>query len=229
MLSKLKLSIRFLISLIFISSFLSSGISIQAQETAELTLDVHEYAPYAFYQTYNFHGEGNEFAGMEVKTNFGPDKNGRYQFTLDNGGVSVVFVYALTHQGVEELAFFPEASGNSDLRYHEDSNDNRTSLILPVDVSVGGQFNRGYRDQEPLIITEIIPRYNLQGVIYYNVLVMEAQQEDFNQQTRYYYAPAVGLIKEEFIPDPDENYKIIRELKEVAGPTKFLVDLVQER
>lgn len=229
MLNKIKGFLIYFITFFLLTGFLTAGNSVQAQETAEITLEAHTYAPYAFYQSYDFYGEGNEFAGMEVKTNFGPDQNGRYQFTLDNGGVSIVFVYALTNEGVEELAFFPDASGNQDLRYQADSEDNRTSLIIPNELTVGTQFNRGYSDQDALVIKEILPRYNLQGVIYYNVLVIEPQLQEGNQRIRFYYAPAVGLIKDEFIPDINEDYSIISELTEVAAPTKFLVDQIQDR
>lgn len=188
-------------------------------------INSHVYAPYAYYQDYEFKTESGEPRGMEITTQYGPDRNGRYQFMVDHGGARVVFVYALTNKGVEELAYFPDGAPTEDLRYHEDAEDLQKSTILPAELRIGVTFSGGYRNEKTLKIIDIHDRMEINGIYYYDVVeVQDTTQAD--KAVTYFYAPGVGMITEVDQQTGQTPVKYL--LESTTGPTSKLVQLIKE-
>lgn len=209
---------KMILAAVLISNFL--GIS---QVFAQI--NSHVYAPYAYYQDYEFKTESGEAQGMEITTQYGPDRNGRYQFMVDHGGARVVFVYALTNKGIEELAYFPDGAPTEDLRYHEDAEDLQKSTILPAELRIGGSFSGGYRNEKTLKIVNIHDRMEINGIYYYDVVeVQDTTQAD--KDITYFYAPGVGMITEVDQQSGQAPVKYL--LESTTGPTSKLVQLIKE-
>lgn len=178
------------------------------------------YAPNVYYQVYDYVGEGNEFASQEVKLQYLPNENGVYQFSVSNGGTTIVFVYQMSIDGVYELAYFPETYDQTDLRNHADAIDEQKSLILPATLSIGQEFNRGYRANEAYRVVDILSTFELLGATYYNVLVIEPVTQPEGGEQRFYYAPNIGHIMDEFIfTEEAEYYPVTTSLDALKGPT----------
>lgn len=194
---------------------------VSAQETVDGLL----YAPNVFYQEYHFDGEGNEFAAQEVVLQYSPDDNGVYQFSVSNGGTTIVFVYQLTEAGVIELAYYPETYESTDLRYHDDATDDLTSLVLPANLTVGQTFYRGYHGDEAYHVIGILPTFELLGVTYYDVIVLEPVTHPEGGEQRFYYAPQIGHIMDEWLfSEEGEAYPITTSLNYVRGPAPTLYE-----
>lgn len=178
------------------------------------------YAPNVFYQVYDYLGDGNEYASQVVNLQYPPNDQGVYQFSVSNGGTSIVFVYQLSKEGVYELAYYPENYDAKDLRNHADATDSQKSLVFPATLSVGTEFKRGYRQEETYRVVDLLPTFELEGATYYNVLVVEPVNHPEGGEQRFYYAPNIGHIMDEFIfTENDDYYPVTTSLDTLKGPT----------
>lgn len=190
------------------------------QVNAQTEVDGLSYAPNVYYQVYDYAGEGNEFASQEVVLQYPPNDNGVYQFSVGNGGTTIVFVYQLSNEGVYELAYFPENYDTTDLRDHADATDIQKSLVFPATLSIGQEFNRGYHANEAHKVVDILPTFELLGATYYNVVVIEPVDHPEGGEQRFYYAPHIGHIMDEFIfTEEGEYYPVTTSLDTLKGPT----------
>lgn len=201
-------------------SFMSLGLSTRVQAQ---TLDSHLYAPFVNFINYSFAGEGNEFAPMDITLQYGPNSQGIYQFSINNGGTEVVYVYQLADQGVVELAYFPETYTADDLRSHADVLDSQKSLVLPRELSIGTAYSRGYRQEQDFTVIDIIDRLDWMDTIYYDVVVVEGVDDDGYRQT-FYYAAGVGLIYE--LWQDSEGFEVTRTLEHFNGSSSHFIKLI---
>lgn len=179
------------------------------------------YAPNVYYQEYIYDGDGMEFAAQDVKLQYAPDENGVYQFSVANAGTTIVFVYQVTDAGVIELAYFPETYESVDLRYHEDATDDLTALVLPAELTVGEVFYRGFQGDEGYHVVEILPKFDLLGIRYEEVVVVEPVTQSEDGEQRFYYAPRIGHIMDEWIftgEVDEEAHPITTNLNYLRGP-----------
>lgn len=215
---------RFIVILLSLLVAFVAGLMMR-QVNAQESVNGLDYAPNVFYQEYKYDGEGNEFASQNIELQYSPDKNGVYQFSVENGGTTIVYVYMLTDVGVVELAYFPETYGSEDLRYHSDVLDDLVSLVLPAELTVGEVFNRGYHEKEAYHVVEILPTFELLGVTYYDVVVIEPVTHPRGGEQRFYYAPQIGHIMDEWLFSEDgESYPITTSLNYLRGPAPTLYE-----
>lgn len=206
--------------LLFLIVLLASILTGAQHVNAQTSVDGLSYAPNVYYQMYDYAGEGNEFASQDVHLQYPPDENGIYQFSVSNGGTTIVFVYQMSSEGVYELAYFPETYDVSDLRGHADATDSQKSLVFPATLAVGQEFNRGYRSEQAYRVIDILPTFELLEATYYNVVVVEPVVHPEGGEQRFYYAPHIGHIMDEFIfTEDDENYPVTTSLDTLKGPT----------
>ena len=207
-----------LFSVLVLLSIVGSNVNLAKAQTS---MDGLLYAPNVYYQEYVYEGDGMEFAAQDVTLQYAPDENGVYQFSVANAGTTIVFVYQLTDTGVIELAYFPETYDSLDLRYHEDSTDDRTALVLPADLVVGEVFYRGYQGDEAYQVVEVLPTFELLGITYENVVVVEPVTHPEGGVQRFYYAPRIGHIMDEWIftGEDEAAHPITTSLNYLRGPT----------
>lgn len=189
-------------------------------------VDTRLYAPYAFYQHYDYPGEGNEFVPFQAKLQYAPDENGVYQASVSTAGTTVVYVYQLSKSGVFELAYFPENYGDEDMRNHPDAVDDIKSLVFPASLHVGDDIVRGYsQHKETYTVANIEANYSIGDAWYPNVLVLEkVGTEGYTQ--RLYYAPGVGVIKDEYIDDEFPDAPMVAQLETIKGPSSYGISLM---
>lgn len=205
----------FTLVMMLIIGLLSTPHFIHAQES----VDGLDYAPNVFYQTYQYEGEGNEFAGFETTLQYFPDENGIYQFSVSSSGTTIIYIYQITSDGIYELAYFPETYDKQDLRQHADAKDELKSLVLPAKLTVGQKFNRGYQNLQSYQVVDILDTFDLLDITYYNVVVIEPVNHPEGATQRFYYAPHIGHIMDEFIFTDEESYPITSSLYTLRGPT----------
>ncbi|MGO4927745.1 hypothetical protein ACTQ45_04195 [Fundicoccus sp. Sow4_D5] len=205
-----------LVLCLLLMTFLAGGRDANAQtEVKGLS-----YAPNVFYQVYDYLGDGNEYASQVVNLQYPPNDQGIYQFSVSTAGTSIVFVYQLSKEGVYELAYYPENYEDTDLRNHADATDSQKSLVFPATLSVGTEFKRGYRKEETYRVVDLLATFELEGATYYNVIVVEPVNHPEGGEQRFYYAPNIGHIMDEFIfTENDDDYPVTTSLDTLKGPT----------
>ncbi|HJF16250.1 MAG TPA: hypothetical protein K8V19_01275 [Globicatella sulfidifaciens] len=187
------------------------------QNKSEEKVQTINYAPFLYYENYDYIGSGNEFAGFKVVLQYPLNEEGIYQFRRDGAGTSIAFVYQLTPEGIIELSYFPETYDNTDFRDHPDTFDDSTSLIMPLELGVGDTFFSGYQEEQEYEVINILDDFTVNQVTYHDVLVLSLKQ-DTNDTTQYfYYAPQYGLIYDEFAFKDEFSMYITNELKSVQN------------
>ena len=142
----------------------------------------------------------------------------------------MAYVYRITDEGIYEEAFFPESYEGEDYRHHQDARDDIRSLVLPAEVAIGQTFYRGYKQELEMTIVDILPEMKLESDTYYNVLVAEGHTEETHDNPattqRYYYAPGIGLILDEFEMYDDSGadpYVVTSTLSCFSGMSQYSV------
>lgn len=208
--------------------FIAFSFPVFTVSAVEEIVDTRLYAPYAFYQHYDYPGEGHEFVPFTAELQYAADENGIYQVAVDNTGTRTVYVYQLTESGVYELAYFPENYSNEDMRGHADVLDDVKSLVFPASLHVGDDIIRGYsQNTETFTVASIEANYSIGDVWYPNVLVLESANTE-GYTYRLYYAPGVGLIKDEYIDHEMPDAPMVAELETIKGPSSYAIRLMQK-
>lgn len=168
-----------------------SGLVTDAPYTAQ------DYAPYVWYDHYDYQGTGNEFASYQVQRIFDQDGQGRAQFRVFSGSL-IDYVLESSLRGVVELAYFMnESEQKTDYRYHEDAQDAYIKTIIPSSLEPGTEFYQSYGQEDPMVVVGILQQFEVLGQMYYDVLLIESQEGSEPIQ-RFYYAPKIGLIQRDF-------------------------------
>lgn len=184
-------------------------------------VDSIDYAPFMYFNNYEYLGSGHEFAGYKAVLLYPLNENGIYQFRRDGGGTSISYVYQLTEDGIYELSYFPEVYDATDFRNHKDTLDEQKSLIFPAKFKIGDQFNCGYREDQVYEVVDILPNYLLNDQDYQNVVVLSSHQVTDDYTQFFYYAPEYGLILDEFSSKQDELFVVTNQLKKVEKPMNY--------
>lgn len=182
------------------------------------TVDSLTHAPY-LNDAYYYRGGGSDLEGgdnyRKVTLQFPPDEKGLYQFVVEElifgEFAEVTYVYQITDQGVYEQAYFETANEEkADYRYHEDSMNELSSLILPAEVYPGLTFNSGYRDQTQYKIIALYDSYDFEGKTYKNVIEMGYKsEEDPNTNIHEFLAADIGFIGSAYYIESMDNYNLI--------------------
>ncbi|MGX7099397.1 hypothetical protein ACWOBH_05185 [Globicatella sanguinis] len=183
------------------------------QNKSEEKVQTINYAPFLYYENYDYIGSGNEFAGFKVVLQYPLNEDGIYQFRRDGAGTSIAFVYQLTPEGIIELSYFPETYDNTDFRDHPDTLDDSTSLIMPLELGVGDTFFSGYQEEQEYEVINILDDFTVNQVTYHDVLVLSLKQDTSDATQYFYYAPQYGLIYDEFAFNDDFSMYITNQLK----------------
>lgn len=208
--------------------FILLSLPVFTVSAVEEIVDTRLYAPYAFYQHYDYSGEGHEFVPFTAELQYAADENGIYQVSVDNSGTTTVYVYQLTDSGVYELAYFPENYSNEDMRGHADVHDDLKSLFFPASLHVGDDIIRGYgQNKETFTVASIEANYSIGNAWYPNVLVLESVNTE-GYTFRLYYAPGVGLIKDEYIDHEIPDAPMVAQLETIKGPSSYAIRLMQQ-
>lgn len=183
------------------------------QNKSEEKVQTINYAPFLYYENYDYIGSGNEFAGFKVVLQYPLNEEGIYQFRRDGAGTSIAFVYQLTPEGIIELSYFPETYDNTDFRDHPNTLDGFTSLIMPLELGVGDTFFSGYQEEQEYEVIDILDNFTVNQVTYHDVLVLSLKQDTSDATQYFYYAPQYGLIYDEFAFNDDFSMYITSQLK----------------
>lgn len=202
---------------------LNQGLLVQAQSNQQV-VDGRDYAPYIHFLEYDFAGQGNEYASQVVRLQFGVNSSGYYQFSVNNSGTQIVYVYQITDEGVIEQAYFPETYYTHDFRNHADVHNNKTSLILPRQIYEGLEFKGGYSDQDTYRVNEILSSIKIHDATYYDVVVLELVTPADQGTSLFYYAPGVGLIYRSF---EHEDFAVTTSLRGFKGISMRYRDLIE--
>lgn len=187
------------------------------QNKTEEKVKAINYAPFLFYENYDYIGSGNEFAGFKVVLQYPLNEEGIYQFRRDGAGTSIAFVYQLTPEGIIELSYFPETYDNTDFRNHPDTLDDSTSLIMPLEMGVGDTFFSGYQEEQEYEVINILDDFTVNQETYHDVLVLSLKQETNDVTQHFYYAPQYGLIYDEFAFNDEFSMYVTSQLKSVQN------------
>ena len=190
------------------------------------TVNGLDYAPYTYFIHYDYLGEGNEFAEQQVTLEYGVDSEGYYQFVINNPGIRMAYVYRITDDGVYEEAYFPDAKPGVDYREEADARDDQRSLILPTEIQIGTKYQRGYRKEQTIELTDILEQFEVGGVRYLNVIELTVHDPDPSIDQKYYYAPKVGLLLDQFKTKTSETdeYVVTTTLNYFSGISQRLLE-----
>ncbi|MGY4104479.1 hypothetical protein ACWOA0_02525 [Ignavigranum ruoffiae] len=155
-----------------------------------------DYAPFLWYDHYDYQGTGNEFATYQVQRIFELNQENRYQYRQISGSL-IDFVMEIGSEGVVELANFnDETATNTDYRDHADAQDDLIKTIIPSSLEPGTEFYQSYGQDRPMVVVGILQQVEVLDQMYYDVLLIESAEES-EPVMRYYYAPKIGLIQVE--------------------------------
>lgn len=188
---------------LLVSFFLLSGCSEKQPQpekpittTEEIKMD--EYFPQQN-KTYVFHGEGNEYAGFtEV---FYQKTDSYLPSIVANGGTRILRIYELTGRGIylvyEKPEFYDESIPSlAELKKHF----HPVPLIIKP-LKAGKTFN-GWK------ITHTNAEIELPIGKVNNVIIIEQEDNENHTFVRRYWAPGMGLVKQEFVSAEENTEEI---------------------
>lgn len=195
----------FLLFILVVGMTACAQVGNQEIEADQKTSNLKAYFPLHQGMEYSYAGEGIEFAPFKRKLMFVQDNY--LQLTDDNGGTVVVKVYKVDENEVVELfskgEFYDDDNLISDVR--EDGDKGEILLMAPLEEGNNWKSNNQERE-----IVAVDQKVKVPAGIFYDVVKVKISYKDSNNTGYDYYAPNIGLIKNEYL---GENFKIKSELK----------------
>lgn len=148
-----------------------------------------DYFPIVVGSTWEYQGEGNEYASFNRKILF--VGGNLAQIREDNGGTVSAAVYKITVDAVTRIYFLGEAYGQTN---YLNSNSNENIVILKTPLQVGTKWTEpnGTREITDLNATVSTPAGNFTQCLKVNII-------NDNSTVYEYYKNGVGMVKREFV------------------------------
>jgi hypothetical protein len=155
----------------------------------EADLKLSDFFPLELGYTWEYEGEGNEYASFNRKVVFAD--NNLYQIREDNGGTVSAAVFKVSPSDITRIFFQGEAYGEESY-LNSEPNENMTILKIPLIVGTKWQEPNGTR--EIVSINEVVttPAGN-----YSDCIKVKVSSE--NSTVYEYFKDGIGMVKREFI------------------------------
>ena len=191
-------------------------------EQSQPMLSFESFLPFCQYVEYVYQGDEQEIASYNMILEFAKDQNGLFQAVKFVGDKAQALIYQVTDQGLYQLATFDNYLNVEDLRYSDQVDPNRRSLILPRNIQIGVEFKSGYNQEINATIEDIIDEFYLGQVAYQNVVkVREADTSNPNQASLVkYYAPKAGLIAVQIVDQSGQAVTVLQ-LNSIDGEITY--------
>ena len=188
----------------------------QTNQTKDTKLDtdkkIKALKPGDFFPLYadlswEYHGEGNEYASFSRKVLF--NKDNLAQIREDNGGTVSASVFKTTNDAVTRVFFVGEAYDQSS---YLNSEPNENIIILKEPLKAGTKWNEatGVREIVDVNATVDTPAGSFERCI-------KVKISDKNSIVNEYFKQGIGMVKREFISG---EFLITSSLKEFKQPER---------
>ncbi len=175
------------------------------REENQKALNLKAYFPMHQGMEYSYAGEGNEFAPFTRRIMF--TRYNYLQLTDDNGGTVVVKVYKYNDNEITEVFSEGEFYGNEDIIPDVRDNEEKSEIILKAPLEVGNSWSSNDQEREIVAVDQEV---KVPAGTFYQVIKIKITYQDSNNTGYEYYAPNIGLIKNEYV---GEGFEIISELE----------------
>ncbi|WNS77288.1 hypothetical protein RRV45_09970 [Bacillus sp. DTU_2020_1000418_1_SI_GHA_SEK_038] len=170
-------------------------------------IKIDEYFPQAN-KKYEYHGEGNEYAAFtEV---FYQRTDSYLPSIIDNGGTRILRIYKFTDDGIYRVYEQPEYYDETIPSLEELKKHFKPVPLLIKPLQAGKTFN-GFT------ITHTNAELALPIGNVKNVIIIEQQDKENETIVRKYWAPGMGMVKQEFISSEKntDDYSVTSELENI--------------
>ena len=169
-------------------------------------LTIKDYYPFHEDSEYIYEGTGNEFAAMNVWTDFSDVSNNRIQTRTENGGTSTIKVVEIKDGKLSIITSIGESYYRDNLLTTEASDKSEVLLMEPL--VKGTQWTLPDNSKRYISNTDVkieTPSGTYQA--------LEVMTERTDSLTMDYYAPKVGLVKTVFKTGDSEISSTLKEIK----------------
>lgn len=180
----------------------SPGVTVAPTET----LTVQDYFPFQVDTEYVYEGEGNEFAAMNVWTDYADSNSSRIQTRADNGGSEIVKVIEIKDGKLTLITSVGECYYRDNLLDTEASDKSEVLLMEPL--VKGTQWTLPDNSKRYISNTEVSVETPLG-----TYQALEVTTEGTDHKTIDYYAPNKGLIKTVYQSAVSEISSTLKEIK----------------
>lgn len=163
-----------------------------------------DYFPLMKGASWEYQGEGNEYASFSRKVLF--TKENLAQISEDNGGTVSTSIFQTTPQSVTRVFFAGETYS---VQNYLDSPPNEANVLLQAPIKVGTKWQTSLGTRE---IVDLHARVDTPSGTFSDCLKIKIPAAD--STTFEYYKRAVGLVKREFISG---EAKVTSALKKFSG------------
>jgi len=179
--------------------------------TKENTFTIQDYYPFQEDAEYIYEGLGNEYAAMNVWTDYNDASGNRIQTRTDNGGTETVRVIEIKDGKLTVISSIGECYYRDYLLDAEVTNEVEVLLMEPLVKGTEWTLpdnRKRYISNAEVTIETPLGTYQ----------ALEVTTESTDSKTLDYYAPKVGLVKTIFLAGDSE---ISTSLKEIKTDTPF--------
>ncbi len=176
------------------------------EEQDKTTKKPGQFFPLALGTTWEYQGEGNEFASFTREVIFA--SGDRYQTREDTGGTVMAMIYRVTDESVTRIYSEGEVYENINLL---DKEPNENTIILKSPLKVGTKWQRESGNCE---ITDIDASVETPAGKFDNCIEVKITGQ--NSTIYEYYKGGIGLVSREF---SSEETKVSSRLKKFTPPS----------
>ncbi|MEL7568091.1 MAG: hypothetical protein AAGU27_24890 [Dehalobacterium sp.] len=155
----------------------------------QITPDLSDYFPLSQGSTWQYLGEGNEYASFKREVIFAEGNRG--QIKEDNGGTVSAVVFDVTDEAITRV-FFQGESYENDNFLNAEPNDNLVILKAPLQVGTKWETDDSSREIVDLNASLDTPAGNFEKVLKMKITFPDSTMFE-------YYKDGVGMIKREYI------------------------------
>lgn len=152
-------------------------------------LNLSDFFPLELGYTWEYEGEGNEYASFNRKVVF--SNNNLYQIREDNGGTVTASVFEVSSSDITRVFFIGEAYGEENYLNNQ-PNEEVTILKGPLEVGLKWQEENGTLEIGSINETVSTPAGNFSDCI---KVINSSENSIVNE----YYKEGIGMVKREFI------------------------------
>lgn len=169
-------------------------------DAVELTLE--DYFPFKENVHMTYAGFGNEYAGMEFWVDY--IQNGALQLRENNGGTELVNVYVIEDGALKRVFAQEEVYFRQDFTAMRE--DSEIMLMEPLQIGTSWTLPNGAQRSITALNAAVTVPYGT-----YTALEVTTVYD--GSTGKNYYAPGIGLIKQEFVSDEAPSEPITSELE----------------